>query len=584
MWSFFASARLPLYVFPFFYLAVSSFAPSCKPIPGDKQWPSQEAWDSLNQTISGRLIRPIPPGAVCHQEQPYALFDEDVCEIVRARWTNWDFQTNDLVSTGSNNWSNDTCLPYPEFPCTAAGYPAYVINATSSTDVQAGVLFANKHALRLVVHSTGHDLLGRSNAPHSLSINTHHLKEMKLQDSFVPQGRQQRKHYKAVTLGAGSQMSEVYSALADHNLVIVGGSCETVSLGGYLTGGGYGALTPWLGLAVDQILEVEVVLPNGHVVIANSCQNQDLFWAIRGGGGSTFGVLISATVKTFPSPSFASVSLIATASRPYAQGTSSLVAYILSQFPYFASHNMSGALFGGPSQTTFTKDPVAAFSLGMDLMGTENQTLVRNILKPVEKYIQTHFTEFNVSVSTSISANWMDYYMTHKDNTGAGTDELVTSRLIDAEHLTRHSSLLLKAATALVERNALIIGTLVGGVGLANAERMATSVQPGWKTSILHLIAAKSWPALNQTAYNEVKSDLEQITTQLQALGPETGAYINEASALDPDWRRLYWGNNYERLVQVKRAVDPNDVFWCPLCAGNERFQEVEGRVCRVNK
>lgn len=75
---------------------------------------------------------------------------------------------------------------------------------------------------------------------------------------------------------------EVYSALADHNLVIVGGSCETVSLGGYLTGGGYGALTPWLGLAVDQILEVEVVLPNGHVVIANSYQNQDLFWAIRG--------------------------------------------------------------------------------------------------------------------------------------------------------------------------------------------------------------------------------------------------------------------------------------------------------------
>lgn len=155
-----------------------------------------------------------------------------MCEIVRGNWTNWNFQTNDLVSTGINNWSDDTCLPYADFPCSAAGYPAYVINATSITDVQAGVLFgstsysvsseawtltrfliADKHDLRLVVHSTGHDLLGRSNAPHSLSINTHHLKEMKLHDSVVPQGCQQCIQYRAVTEGAGSQMMEVYSAL-----------------------------------------------------------------------------------------------------------------------------------------------------------------------------------------------------------------------------------------------------------------------------------------------------------------------------------------------------------------------------------
>lgn len=77
-------------------------------------------------------------------------------------------------------------------------------------------------------------------------------------------------------------MGGVYEALATYSLTIVGGSCETVSLGGYLTGGGYGALTPWLGLGVDQILEVEVLLPNGSVVVGNACQNKDLFWASRG--------------------------------------------------------------------------------------------------------------------------------------------------------------------------------------------------------------------------------------------------------------------------------------------------------------
>lgn len=112
---------------------------------------------------------------------------------------------------------------------------------------------------------------------------------------------------------------------------------------------------------------------------------------------------------------------------------------------------MSGAPFGGLSQTTCTKDPVATFSLGMDLKGTQNQTLVREMLKPVEKYILNHFTEFNVSVSTSITASWMDYYMVHKDNTGAGT-KLVTSRLINAAYLAKDSGLLLNTTIALIRK------------------------------------------------------------------------------------------------------------------------------------
>lgn len=83
--------------------------------------------------------------------------------------------------------------------------------------------------------------------------------------------------------------------------MIVGGSCVTVSLGGYLTGGGYGALTPWLGLAVDQILEVEVVLSNGNTVVAIFCQNQDLFWAIRGVGTHFFHLQICSRSRILES-------------------------------------------------------------------------------------------------------------------------------------------------------------------------------------------------------------------------------------------------------------------------------------------
>jgi hypothetical protein len=124
-----------------FLLADSISTLSCKPVPGDLDWPSDDAWANLNKTVSGRLLRPVPPGAVCHQAQPFVPYDVGKCRAVQAAWTDWNFHTEDLVSTGKTNWSNDTCLPFEGFPCDTVDYPTYVINATSTADVQAGVLF-----------------------------------------------------------------------------------------------------------------------------------------------------------------------------------------------------------------------------------------------------------------------------------------------------------------------------------------------------------------------------------------------------------------------------------------------------------
>jgi FAD/FMN-containing dehydrogenase len=83
-------------------------------------------------------------------------------------------------------------------------------------------------------------------------------------------------------LGAGCQFGSIYAFLDQYNHTIVGGASMTVGLGGYLTGGGHGLLAPDHGLGADQIVEVEMVTPQGNIVILNECQNQDLFWAIRG--------------------------------------------------------------------------------------------------------------------------------------------------------------------------------------------------------------------------------------------------------------------------------------------------------------
>ena len=70
--------------------------------------------------------------------------------------------------------------------------------------------------------------------------------------------------------------------------------------GGYLAGGGHSPVTPIYGLASDQVLSIDVVTPDGRFVTADETQNEDLFWAIRGGGGATWGVVTSMTVSKCP--------------------------------------------------------------------------------------------------------------------------------------------------------------------------------------------------------------------------------------------------------------------------------------------
>ena len=85
-----------------------------------------------------------------------------------------------------------------------------------------------------------------------------------------------------MTLGAGEAWGDIYTAAHLQNVTFVGGTGDTIGLGGYLTGGGHSPLSAFYGLAADQVLEMQVVLASGEVVIANEKCNTDLFWAMRG--------------------------------------------------------------------------------------------------------------------------------------------------------------------------------------------------------------------------------------------------------------------------------------------------------------
>jgi hypothetical protein len=133
--------------------------PSCKATPNTNTWPNALEWNSLNQTLSGRLLQPPPPGAVCHPGQP--TYNALACPAVQAGWLTSSFHADNPVSSIVNNWNNDTCLPVETDPCSGKGYPVFVVNATCAEDVKKGVDFAREHNVRLIVKGTGHDYLGR---------------------------------------------------------------------------------------------------------------------------------------------------------------------------------------------------------------------------------------------------------------------------------------------------------------------------------------------------------------------------------------------------------------------------------------
>jgi hypothetical protein len=132
---------------------------TCKALPNTQSWPPDTVWSKLNDTISGNLLKPLPPGSVCDPALPD--HNNATCATVYNSWSSSGFHANDPVSVDWPNQEYDACLPTDLIPCNTAQYPVYVINASEPQHVQAGVDFARYHNVRLIVKGTGHDFLGR---------------------------------------------------------------------------------------------------------------------------------------------------------------------------------------------------------------------------------------------------------------------------------------------------------------------------------------------------------------------------------------------------------------------------------------
>ncbi|KAK4216592.1 hypothetical protein QBC37DRAFT_87669 [Rhypophila decipiens] len=570
-------------------------APQCKTVPGSPDWPSQETWARLNESTGGQLLQPTPPGAVCHPGQ--ASYNADECRRVQTGWSTYEFHGEDPVSADWNQWNNDSCLPVPDFPCSSRGYPVFVINATTPEHVKLGVDFAREHNIRLIVKSSGHDFLGRSTAANSLSIWLHHMQWIKPVDTFRPKNCDVTIDH-AVTVGGGTQMFSIYQATDKLNRTVVGGGAKTVSVGGFLTGGGHGLLAPRYGLGADNVLEMQVVTPNGEIVTANECQNTDLFWAMRGGGGSTFGVLTSVTIKTYPTPSITHVEFSVLTLDTENPALFAMIAYFLSQFPSLADAGLSGYAFFFQAIPNGGQSNLGGITMTAILQDT-NTTFAEQLFAPIFSHIDTTWPGiFYPAFKTTPYPTFLEWYKVNYDNSAAGTNSLTGSRLLGEPSLTGNLTLTAEVFKAFANVEAPVggMGTayLVSGKGVHNAVPRGggNSVLPAWRKAYVHatLVTASAFGVgfspLNRTSRADAMKRINLALDPMRKLAPDSGAYANEATPEEPDWQNQFWGSNYQRLAQIKRRVDPTDVFWCHPCVGNEGWQEVEdsngGSLCRV--
>ncbi|KAJ6446711.1 transmembrane alpha-helix domain-containing protein [Purpureocillium lavendulum] len=542
-------------------------APACKAFPGSASWPSIASWDKLNDTLGGRLLTPVPPAAVCHPEQ--ATYNADACTTLTQQWTSFDFHTRDPVSIMWEQFSNDTCLPDPKYPCSASGYPPYVVNATTPEHVQAGVNFARENDVRLVVKGTGHDDNGRSIAPFALSIWTHHMQDIAHhRGEFKFAGSNKRIKGNAITVGAGVQMYDVYTATAKNGETIVGGGGKSVGLGGYITGGGHSILAARYGLAADNVLQMEMVTPGGDFLTINEDQNRDLFWAMRGGGGSTFGVITSFTLKTHPSPkiAFANWYAVAAAESPVAFD---VIAYVLSQFPSLMDKGVSGYFYvardtPNPIPSPELPETITGVLGGFMLQDVSDGDKLQALLKPLNDTINARWNgTAHILQQTVLYDSFLDWFNVNYDQGVAGANLYRASRLVGRKALTGDVKALAEAYKAATEAGGAITAYLVAGEGVRNAKPQggANAVNPAWRSAYIQSLTGVAYAPFNKTAEDEVIRALDKSLQPLKKLTPNSGAYINEGFLFEKDWQKTFWGDNYQRLLKIKKKVDPKNVF-----------------------
>ncbi|KAK0183695.1 FAD-binding domain-containing protein [Armillaria mellea] len=518
---------------------------------------STRAWSSLNATIGGRLRSATPYARSCFS----GSLDEGVCSGVIneyldpakrsghfGAYINTEWETCQATAEEcALNWMNAAAR---DGDCRQGAVPSYYIDVVDHTDVVAAFEFSRHTGVPVVVKNTGHDYMGRSSGPGTLGVWTHYLKSIYYNKAFIPQGCEKTADQApAVTFGSGAQFSDILQFANENNVTIPGGSDATVGVGGgYLQGGGHSPLSNIFGLAVDRVLEYEIVVPTGDLLVANECQNPDLFFALRGGGGGTFGVVMQVTTQALPRAELVTVSATFRPTTPIERFLEFVIPYSVG----WASDGWSGYIY-----------TAGIFHLSK-LETMEDEAFI--YMAPLKTFLKD---ELDIELQVSTSHSYGEFHENYLHLSSVGLPKCIpvfpASRLIPAETFSESPKELLSTLMQLI--NTLPASFIFANTPYAFPGDGKTSVTDAWRKSIWDVTFGQVWdysasPAEQEKGYR----DLSRSMDPLRKITAGGGTYGNEADVYEPDWERAFWGENYEELVRIKRKYDPEHLLDCWRC------------------
>lgn len=578
------AASLPLWPRP---LLAAKTLRRCR--PSDPAWPSQGDWKRLHDEVGGNLLPVDFPLDACIRD-----VDSSACHSLIANIHNPYYVGDQPGLTQTLGWV-DAWFTKPS---------VYAVAAQNASHVAAAVRFAREKNLRLVVKGGGHSYQGTSNSADSLLIWTRPMNNVTLHDNFVPQGCSGKQSpQRAASCGSGAIWMQAYDAVTTKSGGYVqGGGCTTVGVAGLVQSGGFGSFSKHYGTSAAGLLEAEVVTSDGQIRIANACTNPDLFWALKGGGGGTFGVITRATLRVRDLPEFAGGAI-------FRVKASSDDAYrrLLRYFVAFYHDNLFNGHWG--EQAHIRPDNVLGISMvSLGLSTEEARKIWQPFLDWVARSPGSYTLEPGMILGSIPARHWWNPQWRkeqHQDvfnsdpRPGAGETNVwwtgdagqVAWTIYGFESLWLPSSLLEENSQQRLA-DALFAGSrhdfieLHFNKGIGGGPREAveatrnTATNPAVLDAFALAIVAEGqggYPGVrghepDVSAARAAREKVHRCMNELRAVAPNGGAYVSESNYFEQDWQHAYWGANHSRLAQIKKKYDPSGLFFVHNGVGSESW------------
>jgi FAD/FMN-containing dehydrogenase len=559
--------------------------------PSDPGWPTTAQWAQLDRDVAGRLLKPASPFLNCSENAA-----RSECATALERVHNPYFIGDEPALTQASGWVD-------AWTCQSS---AYAIAAEGTADVAAAVNFARKNNLRLVVKGGGHGYQGTSNAPDSLLIWTRRMNAVTLHDDFVPQGCSAKQAPQAaVIVGAGALWADAYEMVTTRGgRYVQGGGCRTVGVAGLVQGGGFGSWSKRYGTGAAGLLEAEVVTADGVARVVNECLNPDLFWAIKGGGGGTFGIVTRFTLRTRELPEF--FGAVSTAIR--AASDEAYRALIGEAMSFYRAH-LFNAHWG--EKIYFRSDNT--LDVGMLFQGLTRQR-AEDVWAPFIGWVRARkeysFTRQPLILAVPAQRFWDAQYMNEQvpgvilrdDREGAPPyhafwkdNQYEAGQLLHAYKSAWLPAALLEPHRQPALVDAIFVSSRQWGSefhfnkGLAGApvEEIASARGTATNPQVLDAFALVIIGSAGPPAFpgmpgpppdlvraRDAAAHAARAMQELLKIAPGAGAYVSESDYFQVNWQRAFWGTNYPKLLEIKRRYDPQGLFFVHHGVGSEEWSE----------